>query len=162
MKRLISIAVVATFASLALTSCSASDSVVPNSHVNIAEVGEISTLNPDVLASTQNKIASDFSLLTSQHFYEVDKNGELVANKNFGTVQVTKQSPFTVTYKFGKSAVWSDGSKFDATDLALAVTAAKTVEFNSVHFGSSLSVAKIVGTPNAGDDSLTLQFDCLG
>ena len=159
MKRLISIAAVASFAALSLTACSAGDSVVPNSHVTIAEVGEINTLNPDVLASTSSKIASDLSVLTAQRFYEVDKNGELVANKNYGTVEVTKQSPFTLTYKFGKSAVWSDGSKLDATDLALAVTAAKVVQFNSVHFGSSLSEAKIVGTPNAGDTSLTLQFD---
>jgi peptide/nickel transport system substrate-binding protein len=159
LKRLISIAAIATFTALSLTACSTADSVVPNSHLTIAEVGAISTLNPDVSSSSSNKIASDLSLLTTQHFYEVDKNGELVANKNFGTVKVTKQSPFTVTYTFGKSAVWSDGSKFDATDLALAVTASKVVEFNSVHFASSLSEAKIVGTPTAGDGSLTLQFD---
>ena len=159
MKRLISIVAVATFAAVSLTGCSAGNSVVPNSHVTVAEVGTISTLNPDVLSSTSNKIASDLSQLTSQRFFEIDKSGELVPNKNFGTVEVTKQSPFTVTYTFGKAAVWSDGSKLDATDLALAVTAAKTVEFNSVHFGSSLSEAKIVGSPNAGDDSLTLQFD---
>ena len=159
MKRLISITAVAALATFSLAGCSTNDSVVPNSHVTIAEVGSISTLNPDVLGSTSNKIASDLAVLTSQHFYEVDKNGELVANKNFGTVEITKQSPFTVTYKFGKSAVWSDGSKLDATDLALAVVAAKTVEFNSVHFGTSLSEAKIVGTPNAGDDTFTLQFD---
>lgn len=159
MKRLISIAAVATFTALSLTACSQADTVVPNSHVNVAEIGSISSLNPDVQSSTKNKIASDLATLTAQNFYELDKSGELVANKNFGTVKVVKQSPFTVSYTFGKSAVWSDGSMFDATDLALAVAAAKTVEFDSVHFDSSLSNANIVGSPKAGDDSITLQFD---
>ncbi len=159
MKRLISIAAVASLALVSLTACSSSNTVVPNSHITIAEVGSLVTLNPDVIAATENKIASDVSLLTTQNFYEVDKNGELVANPSFGTVKVVKQSPFTVSYTFGKAAVWSDGSKLDSTDLALAVTAAKFADFNSTHYGSSLSGASIVGTPKAGDNSITLQFD---
>ena len=159
MKRLISLAAVSTLAALSLTACSTSNTVVPNSHVTIAEVGSIASLNADAVAAASNKIASDVSLLTSQNFYEVDKNGELVANPSFGTVKVVKESPFTVTYTFGKEAVWSDGSKLDSTDLALAVIAAKSADFNSTHFGSSLSGASIVGSPNAGDNSLTLQFE---
>ena len=159
MKRLISLAAVSTLAALSLTACSSTNTVVPNSHVTVAEVGSLTSLNADVTSAASNKIASDVSVLTTQNFYEVDKNGELVANPSFGTVKVVKESPFTVTYSFGKEAVWSDGSKMDSTDLALAVTAAKNAEFNSIHFGTSLSGASIVGTPKAGDSSLTLQFD---
>lgn len=159
MKRLISLAAVTAITVISLTACSSGNTVVANSHVTIAEVGSISTLNPDVTSTEANKIASDLSALTSQNFYELDKNGELVANKNFGIVKVLKQSPFTVSYTFGKSAVWSDGSKLDSTDLALAVVAAKNKNFNSVHFGSSLRGATIVGQPNAGDNSITLEFD---
>jgi peptide/nickel transport system substrate-binding protein len=159
LKRIISIAAVFSLAAISLTACSAADSVVPNSHLTIAEVGSISTLNPDVVSAGANKIASDVAALTTQNFFEVDKSGQLVANTTFGSVKVTKQSPFTVTYTLGKSAVWSDGSKLDATDLVLAVAASKDEYFNSTHFGSSLSTSKIVGSPNAGDSSLTLQFD---
>lgn len=159
MKRIISIAAVFSIAAISLTACSAADSVVPNSHLTIAEVGSISTLNPDVVSAGANKIASDLATLTTQNFYEVDKNGQLVANTAFGSVKVSKQTPFTVTYNLGKSAVWSDGSKLDATDLVLAVAASKDEYFNSTHFGTSLSSSKIVGSPKAGDSSLTLQFD---
>lgn len=159
MKRLISLVAAFSLAAISLTACSSSDSVIPNSHVTVAEVGEISTLNSDVVSAGVNKIASDVATLTSQNFYEVDKNGELVANTTFGSVKVAKQSPFTVTYSLAKTAVWSDGSKLDVTDLVLAVIASQVKSFNSVHFNSSLTTAKIVGTPKAGDTSLTLQFD---
>lgn len=159
MKRLISLAAVSTLAALSLTACSSTNTVVPNSHVTVAEVGSLTSLNADVVSAASNKIASDVSVLTTQNFYEVDKNGELVANPSFGTVKLVKESPFTVTYTFGKEAVWADGSKMDSTDLALAVTAAKNPEFNSVHYGSSLTGASIVGTPKAGESSLTLQFE---
>lgn len=158
MKRLISLIAVSSLAVLSLTSCSAPDSVVPNSHVTVAEVGSISTLNADVVSAAATKTASDLATLTTQNFFEVDKAGELVANQSFGTVKVNKKSPFTVSYKLGKAAVWSDGSKVDSTDLALAFYAAKTKSFHSVHYGSSLSSAAIVGTPKAGENSLTIEF----
>lgn len=159
LKRLISLAAVLSLAAISLTACSRSDSVIPNSHVTVAEVGAITTLNSDVVSAGVNKIASDVATLTTQNFYEVDKNGDLVANTTFGSVKVAKQSPFTVTYSLAKSAVWSDGSKLDVTDLVLAVIASQVKSFNSAHFNSSLTSAKIVGNPKAGDTSLTLQFD---
>ena len=159
LKRLLSIVALVALATASLTGCSSSNTVVANSHVTIAEVGTLSTLNSDSQAASSNKIASDVAQLTTQRFFDVDKNGELVANKNFGTVAVTKQKPFTVAYTFGKGATWSDGSHVDATDAALAVTAAKDVDFKSNQFGSSLSTAKIVGTPKPGASSITLEFD---
>lgn len=158
MKRLFSLIFVAVFASLSLTSCASGNSIVPNSHVTIAEVGVLSTLNNDVADSKLNAVSSDLARLTLQDFYELDKSGELVANKAFGSVKVIKQSPFTVTYTFGKSAVWSDGSQMDATDLALAVAAAKNSAFNSTHGKSSLNRAEIVGVPSVGEKSLTIKF----
>jgi len=159
LKRLISLVAASMLVALSLTGCSPADSVVPNSHVTIAQVGAIDTLNPDVAASQVNKIASDIAVLTSQNFYEVDKTGELVPNASFGTVKVVKANPFTVRYTFGKAAVWSDGSKLDSTDLALAVFAAKVKSFGSIHFGSSLAGASIVGATKAGENNITLQFD---
>ena len=73
MKRLISLVAASMLVALSLTGCSPADSVVPNSHVTVAEVGTITTLNADVATAQSNKIASDIALLTSQNFYEVDK-----------------------------------------------------------------------------------------
>jgi hypothetical protein len=105
--------------------------------VTIGQVGNITTLNSDVRESAANNIASDLRALTLQGFYEIDDDGALVANEAFGEVKITKQEPFTVSYELAKTALWSDGSSVDSTDLALAVTAAKEAEFNSLRFGSS-------------------------
>lgn len=158
MKRIISAVAIALTVSASLSACSSSNTIVPNSHVTIAEVGTIGTYNPDINFTTENKAASDLAMLTTKSFYEIDKNGDLVPNTKFGSVKVTKQSPFTVTYTFGEGATWSDGSALDATDIALAVLAAKTPAFSSIHAGTSLAEAQIVGNPKVGQKSLALKF----
>lgn len=158
LKRFISLVAALSLIAVALTGCATPSSVIPNTHVTIAEVGTFSTLNADVAAAESNKIASDVAALTLQNFYEVNQDGELVANKTFGTVQVTKQDPFTVTYTLAKTAIWSDGSSVDATDLALAVTAAKVESFGSAQFGSTLSGASIVGKPKPGGNELSISY----
>ena len=158
MKRIISLALGLTVLVGALTGCTTPSSVIPNTHVTVGQVGTFSTLNPDVSSANANRIASDVSALTLQNFYELDKNGELVANEAFGTVKVTKQEPFTVTYTLAETAQWSDGSSVDATDLALAVTAAQDKLFGSVHYGSSLTGATIVGKAKSGGNELSITF----
>lgn len=143
---------------VSLTGCSAGSSIVINSHVTIGQVGKITTLNSDVAESASNNIAGDLSALTLQGFYEIGADGSLVANETFGEVKITKQEPFTVSYELAKTALWSDGSSVDSTDLALAVTAAKLPAFKSVRFGSSLGNATIVGTLKPGGNSLVLSF----
>jgi len=158
LKRIISLALGLTVLVGALTGCTTPSSVIPNTHVTVGQVGTFSTLNPDVSSANANRIASDVSALTLQNFYELDKNGELVANEAFGTVKVTKQEPFTVTYTLAETAQWSDGSSVDATDLALAVTAAQDKLFGSVHYGSSLTGATIVGKAKPGGNELSITF----
>jgi len=158
LKRFSSIVAGLALIAATLTGCSAGSSIVVNSHVTIGQVGKISTLNSDVNESASNKIASDLSALTIQNFYDIDNDGALVANKAFGKVTVTKQEPFTVTYELAETALWSDGSSVDSTDLALSLTAAKEKAFDSVRFGSSLTDATIFGTPKPGGNSLVLTF----
>ena len=158
MKRFSSIVAGLLLVVVSLTGCSAGSSIVVNSHVTIGQVGNITTLNSDVRESAANNIARDLRALTLQGFYEIDDDGALVANEAFGEVKITKQEPFTVSYELAKTALWSDGSSVDSTDLALAVTAAKEAEFNSLRFGSSLSAATIVGAPKPGGNSLVLSF----
>jgi len=158
LKRFLSVVVGLSLVAAILTGCATPSSVIPNTHVTIAEVGTFTTLNADVASSSANKIASDISALTLQNFYEVNQDAELVANKTFGTVKITKQEPFTVTYTLAKTALWSDGSSVDATDIALAVTAAKYQNFGSTQFGSTLSGAAIVGQPKPGANELSVSF----
>ena len=158
MKRFSSIVSGLLLVVVSLTGCSAGSSIVVNSHVTIGQVGNITTLNSDVRESAANNIARDLRALTLQGFYEIDDDGALVANEAFGEVKIAKQEPFTVSYELAKTALWSDGSSVDSTDLALAVTAAKEAEFNSLRFGSSLSAATIVGAPKPGGNSLVLSF----
>ena len=152
MKRLLSVSISAILLATSLSACSGGASVVPNSHVTVAEIGTVTTWNPDV---SSDSYADDFATLTSQDFYQSNANGELVANKDFGTIKVDGNK---LTYTMGKNAVWSDGAKVDATDLALAVYAAKTAAFASEHGHSSLASAEIVGTPKPGESTLTIQF----
>ena len=156
MKRLGSLVIGLLVASLSLTGCATASTVIPNTHVTVAEVGAVTTLNADV--ADGSKIASDVAALTMQNFYEIDATGSLVANKTFGAVQITKQEPFTVAYTLAKTALWSDGSSVDATDLALAVLAARTESFGSTHFRTSLSSAVIVGTPKPGSNELVITY----
>ena len=158
MKRFSSIVAGLLLVVVSLTGCSAGSSIVVNSHVTIGQVGNITTLNSDVRESAANNIVRDLRALTLQGFYEIDDDGALVANEAFGEVKIAKQEPFTVSYELAKTALWSDGSSVDSTDLALAVTAAKEAEFNSLRFGSSLSAATIVGAPKPGGNSLVLSF----
>jgi peptide/nickel transport system substrate-binding protein len=159
LKRLISVAAVVALAALSLAACSSGNSIVPNSHVTVGEIGSIQNLNTDIVGGSSSQISGDLAQLTTQSFYVVNKNGELVPDSNFGTVKVVKTNPFTVTYSLGKSAVWSDGTALDSADLALAVIAAQDKDFKSIRFGHSLSNAKITGSPKAGSKSLSLIFD---
>lgn len=156
MKRLLSVSISAILLASILSACSGEATVVPNSHVTVAEVGAISTLNTDV--ATEN-FAADLAMLTTQDFYSLNSAGDLVANKEYGTVKTEGTSPFKVTYTMAKSASWSDGSDVDATDLALAVWAAQLPTFASKHSNQTLASAEIVGTPKPGENTLTIQFD---
>jgi len=158
LKRLISAVVGLSLLAASLAGCATASSVIPNTHVTIAEVGALSTLNADVTDSAVNKIAGDVAGLTMQGFYEVNKDGSLVANKAFGKVQVIKQDPFTVGYTLAETALWSDGSSVDSTDLALAVAAAKYQAFKSKHFDSTLTNATIVGSPKPGGIELVITY----
>lgn len=152
MKRLLSVSISAILLATTMSACSGGATVVPNSHVTVAEIGTVTSWNADVTAGSY---ADDFAMLTSQDFYQLDANGDLVANKDFGTIKVDGNK---LTYTMGKNAVWSDGASVDSTDLALAVYAAKTSGFGSEHATASLTGAEIVGTPKPGENSLTIQF----
>ena len=122
-------------------------------------VASMISLNPDVVTTTSaQKLADEVSNLTSEQFYSLDAAGKLVANKDFGTVTVNSQSPFTVTYEVAAGRKWSDGQPIDAADLALSFAAATNptdVNFYSERAGTGLQYASV---KTVGLRALTLTF----
>ena len=58
--------------------------------------------------------------LTQRDFVDVQPDGSLKANPEFGSYKKTSDSPLTVEYTFSDKAVWSDGTPIDCDDAMLA------------------------------------------
>jgi len=58
--------------------------------------------------------------LTQANFVNVQPDGSLKANPEFGTYKKTSDTPLTVEYTFDENAVWSDGVPIDCDDVMLA------------------------------------------
>lgn len=58
--------------------------------------------------------------LTQSNFVNVQPDGSLQPNPEFGTYEKTSESPLTVEYTFDENAVWSDGTPIDCDDAMLA------------------------------------------
>ena len=162
MRRYIALLVTLFMSMAALTACTSAASTVSGTVVSIAQIGELNSINSDVpgdLASERN--AAELANLVTAKFYDVDADGQLVANELLGSVTVTNESPLRVTYALAETAKWSDGTDIDAVDLALSLAAAKSAggaNFYSLRRDSGLKLASIVGTPKVGDSELTLEF----
>jgi peptide/nickel transport system substrate-binding protein len=163
LKRFISAIIIAALGLSALTACSSSAgvNVVKNSIINIAQIGELYSINTDVtpLAGEQN--ASELANLTTSSFYDIDATGNLVANTKLGTVKVLSKSPLKVRYSLADGAKWSDGTAIDAADLALSLASGSNlagVDFSSVRNHAGISYASLSAPAEAGSGSITVQF----
>ncbi len=160
MKRLVISLIIAAFASLSLTSCSGG--AVANSIINVAEIGELQSINTDVADASTAHNQAELANLTTASFYNLDEAGNLVANTKLGTVEIVTQSPFTVRYAIAEGAKWSDGVVIDAADLALSFAAGRelqSIDFGSVRAGTGIQFAKLATKPALGDSELTLTFE---
>ncbi len=162
MKRLLAALLIAVFGVSSLTACSTEQGVVSGTHLNIAQIGELNSINPDVSSDlTTAHNASELANLTTAKFFDLGPTGELIANEKLGTVEASGTKQMRVTYTLNESAVWSDGIAIDATDLALSFAAATSLggsNFYSIRRDSGLQFAKIASAPKVGDKSLTLVF----
>ncbi len=160
MRRLFAALISAFFVASALTACATSSGVIPGSVVNLGQIGEISSINPDISGSLGGeRNADELANLTTAKFYELDAAGRLQPNTKLGTVEVVSKSPLTVKYTVVDSAAWSDGNPIDASDLLLSwVAASGRDNFFSKRSGSGLMFAEPVGKSNVGDRSITLRF----
>jgi peptide/nickel transport system substrate-binding protein len=162
LKRLLAIVLIAVFGASSLTACSTEQGLISGSALNIAQIGELNSINPDVSSDlTTAHNASELANLTTAKFFDLSPTGELIANEKLGTVEASGTKQMRVTYTLSDSAVWSDGVAIDATDLALSFAAATSLggsNFYSVRRDSGLQFAKLASTPKVGDKSLTLEF----
>ena len=162
MKRLLALVLVAVFGGSVLTACSTEPGVISGSQISIAQIGELNSINPDVSSDlTTAHNASELANLTTAKFFDLGATGELVANENLGSVEVSGAKQMRVTYTLSETATWSDGVAIDSTDLALSFAAATSLggsNFYSVRRDSGLQFAKIASIPKAGEKTLTLEF----
>lgn len=162
MKRLLALVFIAVFGASSLTACSAEQGLISGTALNIAQIGELNSINPDVSSDlTTAHNASELANLTTAKFFDLGPTGELIANEKLGSVEASGTKQMRVTYTLSDSAVWSDGVSIDATDLALSFAAATSLggsNFYSVRRDSGLQFAKLASTPKVGDKTLTLEF----
>lgn len=160
MKRFFVAALVSVMAAVSLTGCS-QNSLVAGSEVKIAQIGSLDSINTDVATLSNQRNSNELANLTTANFFNVDANGDLVANEKLGTVKVLSKSPLTVSYSVNQGVLWSDGTQIDAADLALSFAAARNLadtNFGSVRQASGASIAELTAKPKAGDLSITLVF----
>ncbi|MEI6590451.1 MAG: ABC transporter substrate-binding protein [Actinomycetes bacterium] len=159
--RLIAATVIAATA-ISLGGCSSSSGLKPGTEISIGELQGLESLNPDVASSSKAQGQNaDLGLLTSASFYTPNDAGDLVANTDFGTVKLVSKFPFTVSYSLTGAAVWSDGTKVDATDLLLSWLAASHSEkfgFDSVRANSGLRFATAIPKLSTDLKTLTVQY----
>jgi len=162
LKRLLALVLIAVFGASSLTACSTEQGLISGYALNIAQIGELNSINPDVSSDlTTAHNASELANLTTAKFFDLSPTGELIANEKLGSVEASGTKQMRVTYTLSDSAVWSDGVAIDATDLALSFAAATSLggsNFYSVRRDSGLQFAKLASTPKVGDKSLTLEF----
>ncbi len=143
---------------LGLTGCTAGSTLVAGSAISIAELSALNNFNSDVPASAESEQANrDLANLIRPSFFSLDATGKEVANKDFGSVKVVSQSPFTVAYKLTGKAKWSDGVQVTADDLLVSWLAARDplkAGFASVAANTGLKYT--TDTPVASADHLTL------
>ena len=157
MKRIFAAIAAAVLLSTMLAGCSASG-VQAGSVLNIGLTDDFNSLNADnVTDEAAIEVNREIANLINPSFFFSDSNGELVANSEFGTVEVLSDSPLTVRYALTGRAKWSDGVKVSARDLMLSWLAARNpadAGFNSMRSGSGLKFA--TSTPKISADGLSL------
>jgi peptide/nickel transport system substrate-binding protein len=157
LKRIFAAIAATVLLSSLLAGCSASG-VQTGSILNIGLTDDFNSLNADnVTDEAAIDVNREIANLINPSFYFSDSAGELVANSEFGTVEVLSESPLKVRYALSGRAKWSDGVGVSARDLMLSWLAARNpadAGFNSIRSGSGLKFA--TSTPKISADGLSL------
>jgi peptide/nickel transport system substrate-binding protein len=162
LKRFLIFVLAALMLTPTLVACSPS-ALQPGSVLNIGLTDDFNSLNADnVTGEASIVVNEEISKLTNASFFYTDGNGELVANENFGSVEVVNESPLRVRYSLTGKAKWSDGVAVSARDLMLSWLAARNpadAGFNTVRAGSGLRFTTSVPVVSADGKAIEVTYD---
>ncbi|OUM39909.1 ABC transporter family substrate-binding protein [Arthrobacter sedimenti] len=119
---------VAAAAALALSACAANtgtetpeesaEGEASGGNIRVVEVNAFTSFNsdtPEGNVDINNKIA----YATHSGFNYINNDLEVVANEDFGTIEVLSEDPLSVKYTVKEGVSWSDGEPVDGGDLLL-------------------------------------------
>ncbi len=162
MKRFLTFVLAALVLTPTLVACTPG-SLQSGSVLNIGLTDDFNSLNADNVTGEASLVVNEeISKLTNASFYFTDANGALVANENFGSVEIVSERPLRVRYSLTGKAKWSDGVAVSARDLMLSWLAARNpadAGFNSVRAGSGLRFTTSVPVVSADGKAIEVTYD---
>jgi peptide/nickel transport system substrate-binding protein len=131
-------------AALSLTGCSASAA----SQIDYVVDGTLSTYNTNTVAGAASAGAQAFARTLVGFGYH-GPDGQVVADRDFGTVSVVGGSPLVLDYQIADNAVYSDGKPVTCDDLVLAWAAqsGRFAGFDAATQAGYVDIANIDCTP---------------
>ncbi|MET0475589.1 MAG: ABC transporter substrate-binding protein [Mycobacterium sp.] len=108
-------AVVSLVGTLSLSACSSG----PSDHIDYAVDGTLVTYNTNTVAGAASAGSQAFArVLTGFDYHGPD--GQVVGDRDFGTISVVGRSPLVLDYQISDNAVYSDGKPITCDDMVLA------------------------------------------
>ncbi len=120
---------VAAVAALALSACAANTGTetpaesasgeATGGNIRVVEVNAFSSFNA---SSSEGNVDINGKIAYATHsgFNYINNDLEVVANEDFGTIEVLSEDPLSVKYTVNEGVNWSDGEPVDGGDLMLA------------------------------------------
>src|ERR1700755_1278572 len=106
---------VALACAVTLTSCSGS----PATEITYAADGTLTTYNTNTVAGAASAGPQAFArVLTGFNYHGPE--GQIVGDRDFGTVAVVGRAPLVLDYQISDNAVYSDGKPITCDDMVLA------------------------------------------
>jgi peptide/nickel transport system substrate-binding protein len=173
---------VASVAALALSACAANtgaetpeesaEGEATGGNIRVVEVNAFSSFNSST-AEGNVDINGKIAYATHSGFNYITNDLEVVANEDFGTIEVLSEDPLSVKYTVNEGVNWSDGEPVDGGDLLLhwAIGSgyfndAKTDDAGEVVSGTTYfdyagdtSGLALTDLPEIGDDGRSLTLD---
>ncbi|WDF32507.1 ABC transporter family substrate-binding protein [Arthrobacter agilis] len=119
---------VAAAAALALSACAANtgtetpeestEGEATGGNIRVVEVNAFSSFNSST-AEGNVDINNKIAYATHSGFNYINNDLEVVANEDFGTIEVLSEDPLSVKYTVNEGVNWSDGEPVDGGDLLL-------------------------------------------
>jgi len=127
-------------AACTLTACSGSAAA----HIDYVVDGPLDTYNTNTVVGAASAGAQAFArTLTGFSYHGPD--GQVVADRDFGTISVVSGAPLVLDYQIDDDAVYSDGKPVTCDDLVLAWAAqsGRYPDFNAATQGGYVDIANV-------------------